>query len=78
MDSAQKTSSYKAPKYLEVVEITQDKGVLKKIIRQGQVDGGGGGQEDLVPLPGQEIVISYTCHLENGVLVDSSAEHEKT
>jgi len=26
--------------------------VLKKIIRYGQVDGGAGGQDDLVPLPG--------------------------
>jgi len=45
-------SSYRAPKYLEEVEITQDKGVVKKIIRHGQLDGGAGGQEDLVPLPG--------------------------
>ena len=38
--------------------------------------GGSSGSDDLIPIPGQSVIISYECHLENGTLVDSSIEHQ--
>ena len=42
------------------------------------MDGGSGGDDDLIPLPGQEIIICYKCHLENGLEVDNSEKHEQS
>ncbi len=56
--------------------MTSDKGVIKKIIRHGQLDGGASGSDDLIPTPSQTVTISFECHLENGTLIDSSIEHQ--
>ena len=68
--------SFKQKKYTRVDHLTQDKGVIKRVIKEGIIDGGAGGDDELIPLPGTDVVIVYECHLENGQLVDSSKEHE--
>jgi hypothetical protein len=40
------------------------------------MEGGSSGSDDLIPIPGQSLIISYECHLQNGTLVDSSVDHQ--
>ena len=68
--------SFKVKDYVRVDDLTSDKGVIKRVIREGILDGGAGGAEDLIALPGQDVIIVYECHLATGPLVDSSKEHE--
>lgn len=62
----------KKVRYLEETDLTNDGGVIKKIISKGTYDG-----EDCMALPGQEVVIHYEARLDNGTIVDRSINHEK-
>ena len=51
-----------------VIHLTKDKGVIKKIIREGE-----SGDE---PQEGQEVLVNYTGRLEDGTIFDSSEDKE--
>ena len=53
-------------KYIDEVFITQDKGILKKMITKGSGD---------KPESGQEVTVHYEGRLENGTVFDSSQKH---
>ena len=57
-------------KYLEEFKLTDDGGVVKKVIRYGERVG-----EDAIALPGQRVVLVYEARLENGTIVDNCKEH---
>ena len=63
--------SFKRTRYLETVKLTDDGGVVKKVIRQGELG------ESSVPVPGQEIMIAYEARLddEKGAIVDHHRPH---
>ena len=52
-------SKFKRTHYLETVKLTDDGGVVKKVIRQGELG------ESSVPIPGQEIMIKYECRVDD-------------
>ena len=51
-----------------IVHLTHDKGVIKKIIQEGE-----GGPE---PTEGQEVLVHYTGRLEDGSIFDTSDDKE--
>ena len=51
-----------------VVELTADKGVIKKIIKEGE--------EGPTPEEGQEVLVNYTGRLTDGTEFDSSRDKE--
>ena len=53
--------------YLSEVHITQDGGIIKKIIKEGE-----GGD---CPGKGQEVTVNYEGRLEDGTVFDSSSDH---
>ena len=60
------------PRYIDEYRLSDDGGIIKKIIRHGETEG-----EDAVPLPGQEVIITYEARLENGQIVDNWKDHAK-
>ena len=50
-------------KYIDTVHLTNDDGVIKKIIREGDGD---------LPTPNQEVTVHYKGELEDGSVFDSS------
>ena len=54
-------------KSVDEVYVTEDKGILKKIIKVGE--------EDILPENGQEVTVNYEGRLENGTVFDKSADH---
>lgn len=53
-------------KYLDEVHITNDGGIIKKMLKEGEGD---------TPTKGQEVLVNYEGRLENGTIFDSSYDH---
>lgn len=53
--------------YVDEVHITEDGGIIKKMIKQGE-----GGE---CPQKGQEVTVNYEGRLEDGTVFDRSADH---
>ena len=51
-----------------VIQLTADKGVIKKIIKEGE--------DGPTPEKGQEVLVNYTGRLEDGTVFDSSENKE--
>ena len=48
---------FEKPNYLVVHQITKDGGVIKRVIQEGMKDGDD--YANLIPIPGQDVVIKY-------------------
>lgn len=53
-------------KYLDEVHITNDGGIIKKMLKEGEGE---------TPTKGQEVLVNYEGRLENGTIFDSSYDH---
>jgi peptidylprolyl isomerase len=51
-----------------IIQLTEDKGVIKKIIKEGE--------DGATPEKGQEVLVNYTGRLEDGTVFDSSENKE--
>lgn len=52
--------------YIEEVNITEDGGIIKKMVNKGEGE---------CPTQGQEVSVNYVGRLENGTVFDQSADH---
>jgi FKBP-type peptidyl-prolyl cis-trans isomerase len=52
--------------YIEEVNITEDGGIVKKMVNKGEGE---------CPQQGQEVTVNYIGRLENGTIFDQSADH---
>jgi hypothetical protein len=65
-----KSSFSRTIRYLNEQQLVKDGGVIKKVISRGVAYG-----EDSMPLPGQKVFLRYEARLENGIIVDRSADY---